>query len=181
MLNENFTSWRAMLKTINQFNACFIFYSALYPCLPNSKVPKFIRMLAPKGSLNIYEEAWNAYPYCRTVITVRGQGHVKAKVTWRSLYYSVCSVSLQWCGWFSCVLSDLSLDFTLVTTNITFLVCFIIIPWKFCCKNVMLHRQQFTMYILQGSVESVWIRFYQRFLAFRKRKVVVRHCLRNAV
>lgn len=35
-----------------------------------SKVPRFISMLAPKGSLEIHEEAWNAYPYCRTVITV---------------------------------------------------------------------------------------------------------------
>lgn len=36
-----------------------------------SKVPTFIRLLAPKGALEIHEEAWNAYPYCRTVITVR--------------------------------------------------------------------------------------------------------------
>jgi len=35
----------------------------------SSKVPGFIRLLAPKGSLEIHEEAWNAYPYCRTVIT----------------------------------------------------------------------------------------------------------------
>lgn len=35
-----------------------------------SKVPSFIRFIAPKGSLEIHEEAWNAYPYCRTVITV---------------------------------------------------------------------------------------------------------------
>lgn len=34
-----------------------------------SKVPAFIRLLAPKGSLEVHEEAWNAYPYCRTVIT----------------------------------------------------------------------------------------------------------------
>jgi len=34
-----------------------------------SKVPKFIRMLAPKGSLNVHEEAWNAFPYCRTVVS----------------------------------------------------------------------------------------------------------------
>ncbi|XP_026293040.1 phosphatidylinositol transfer protein alpha isoform isoform X1 [Frankliniella occidentalis] len=34
-----------------------------------SKVPAFIRILAPKGSLEIHEEAWNAYPYCKTVIT----------------------------------------------------------------------------------------------------------------
>lgn len=38
-----------------------------------SKVPAMIRLLAPKGSLEIHEEAWNAYPYCRTVITVRIQ------------------------------------------------------------------------------------------------------------
>lgn len=34
-----------------------------------SKVPSLIRMIAPKGSLEIHEEAWNAYPYCKTVIT----------------------------------------------------------------------------------------------------------------
>lgn len=31
-----------------------------------SKVPSFISVLAPKGSLVVHEEAWNAYPYCRT-------------------------------------------------------------------------------------------------------------------
>ncbi|UYV71421.1 PITPNB, partial [Cordylochernes scorpioides] len=31
-----------------------------------SKVPPFIRLLAPKGSMEIHEEAWNAYPYCKT-------------------------------------------------------------------------------------------------------------------
>lgn len=36
-----------------------------------SKVPTMIRLLAPKGSLEVHEEAWNAYPYCRTVIMVR--------------------------------------------------------------------------------------------------------------
>ncbi|XP_069684082.1 phosphatidylinositol transfer protein alpha isoform isoform X3 [Periplaneta americana] len=35
-----------------------------------SKVPAFIRLLAPKGSLEVHEEAWNAYPYCKTVISV---------------------------------------------------------------------------------------------------------------
>lgn len=35
----------------------------------DSKVPSFIRLLAPKGSLEIHEEAWNAYPYCKTVLT----------------------------------------------------------------------------------------------------------------
>jgi len=31
-----------------------------------SKVPSFVRLLAPTGSLEIHEEAWNAYPYCMT-------------------------------------------------------------------------------------------------------------------
>ncbi|KAG8450755.1 hypothetical protein GDO86_003142 [Hymenochirus boettgeri] len=35
----------------------------------HSKVPGFVRMLAPEGALNIHEKAWNAYPYCRTIIT----------------------------------------------------------------------------------------------------------------
>ncbi|VDM66906.1 unnamed protein product [Strongylus vulgaris] len=33
------------------------------------KVPSIIRKIAPKGSLAIHEEAWNAYPYCKTVLT----------------------------------------------------------------------------------------------------------------
>ncbi|XP_017301021.2 phosphatidylinositol transfer protein alpha isoform [Diaphorina citri] len=37
-----------------------------------SKVPSLIKMIAPKGSLEIHEEAWNAYPYCKTVITNPG-------------------------------------------------------------------------------------------------------------
>lgn len=34
-----------------------------------SKVPKLISALAPSGSLEILEEAWNAYPYCKTVLS----------------------------------------------------------------------------------------------------------------
>ncbi|KAK3085035.1 hypothetical protein FSP39_023166 [Pinctada imbricata] len=34
-----------------------------------SRVPGFIRLVAPKGSLEIHEKAWNAYPYCRTIVT----------------------------------------------------------------------------------------------------------------
>jgi len=36
-----------------------------------SKVPNFIRFLFSKA-LDVQEEAWNAYPYCRTVITNPG-------------------------------------------------------------------------------------------------------------
>lgn len=31
-----------------------------------SKVPAFVRLLAPNGSLEVHEKAWNAYPFCRT-------------------------------------------------------------------------------------------------------------------
>lgn len=37
-----------------------------------SRVPSFIKIIAPKGSLTIDEKAWNAYPYCKTVITNPG-------------------------------------------------------------------------------------------------------------
>lgn len=34
-----------------------------------SKVPKIVGTFAPKGSLMLEEKAWNAYPYCKTVLT----------------------------------------------------------------------------------------------------------------
>eukprot|EP00834_Sanchytrium_tribonematis_P008463 NODE_1004_length_2718_cov_0.682321.p2 type:complete len:254 gc:universal NODE_1004_length_2718_cov_0.682321:315-1076(+) len=35
----------------------------------SSKVPSLIRALAPSGSLEVHEEAWNCYPWCKTVLT----------------------------------------------------------------------------------------------------------------
>jgi len=37
-----------------------------------SKVPSFVRALAPKEALVVHEEAWNAYPYCKTVLSNPG-------------------------------------------------------------------------------------------------------------
>ena len=34
-----------------------------------SKVPGWVRAIAPSGALELQEEAWNAYPYCKTVIS----------------------------------------------------------------------------------------------------------------
>lgn len=34
-----------------------------------SKVPKWIKNIFPKGSLKVHEHAWNAYPYCRTILS----------------------------------------------------------------------------------------------------------------
>ncbi|KAI8889327.1 phosphatidylinositol transfer protein [Backusella circina FSU 941] len=33
-----------------------------------SRVPAVVRAIAPAGALDLYEEAWNAYPYCKTDI-----------------------------------------------------------------------------------------------------------------
>lgn len=34
-----------------------------------SKIPKMLHMLLPAGSTEVHEHAWNAYPYCRTILT----------------------------------------------------------------------------------------------------------------
>lgn len=34
-----------------------------------SRVPGWVRLLFSDSSLSMHEEAWNAYPYCKTVIT----------------------------------------------------------------------------------------------------------------
>ncbi|KAL1501034.1 hypothetical protein ABEB36_006439 [Hypothenemus hampei] len=51
-----------------------------------SKVPAFIRILAPKDSMEMHEEAWNAYPYCRTVITNPGYMKEKFKLVIETLH-----------------------------------------------------------------------------------------------
>jgi len=44
-----------------------------------SKVPAWVRAIAPSGALELQEEAWNAYPYCKTVIT--NPGYMKENFT----------------------------------------------------------------------------------------------------
>ena len=34
-----------------------------------SRVPRFVRYIAPKGSLEIYERSWNCFPWNKTVIS----------------------------------------------------------------------------------------------------------------
>jgi hypothetical protein len=34
-----------------------------------SRVPGFVRLIFKESSLSMHEEAWNAYPYCKTVLT----------------------------------------------------------------------------------------------------------------
>jgi len=35
----------------------------------NNKVPSFVRLLCPKGALDLKEECWNAFPYTKTTIS----------------------------------------------------------------------------------------------------------------
>uniref|UniRef100_A0A9J8CCP2 Phosphatidylinositol transfer protein alpha isoform n=1 Tax=Cyprinus carpio carpio TaxID=630221 RepID=A0A9J8CCP2_CYPCA len=68
-----------------------------------SKVPSFVRMLAPASALNIHEKAWNAYPYCRTGNThthTHTHTHLEAKFLFMcslffllSYYYVLLSIS----------------------------------------------------------------------------------------
>ena len=41
-----------------------------FVCLPCSKVPALVRMLAPKGSLEVHEIAWNCFPFIQTTLSV---------------------------------------------------------------------------------------------------------------
>ena len=34
-----------------------------------SRVPSWIRLIFKESSLTLHEEAWNAYPYCKTILT----------------------------------------------------------------------------------------------------------------
>ena len=52
-----------------QYNAGQYSYKKYYLA---SKVPAFIRFLVPNQSMVIHEESWNAYPYCKTIITNPG-------------------------------------------------------------------------------------------------------------
>jgi len=42
-----------------------------------NKVNAFVRKIAPKGSLEFEEYAWNAYPYCRTIL--KNEAYMKDK------------------------------------------------------------------------------------------------------
>ncbi|KAM7361534.1 phosphatidylinositol transfer protein alpha isoform-like [Cochliomyia hominivorax] len=35
----------------------------------SSKIPNFLRTIMPHDAMEVQEEAWDAYPYCRTIIT----------------------------------------------------------------------------------------------------------------
>lgn len=61
--NEPFTDKKDLFKSYTDGQ----FTQKLYKLA--SKVPWWIRKLAPKGTLEMHEHAWNAYPFCKTVVS----------------------------------------------------------------------------------------------------------------
>lgn len=63
LINEPFTNKTDLFKDFTDGQYTHKIYRL------QSKVPWWIKKLTPKGSLEIHEKAWNAYPFCKTVIT----------------------------------------------------------------------------------------------------------------
>ena len=53
-----------------------------------SKLPSFIRFFVPKGSLEIHEESWNAYPFCKTVLTIPGLKSMYFYILIETMHYA---------------------------------------------------------------------------------------------
>lgn len=51
-----------------------------------SQLPSFIRLLVDTHTMDIHEESWNAYPYCRTIITNPGYMKKNFSVTIESIH-----------------------------------------------------------------------------------------------
>ena len=52
-----------------------------------SKVPSIVKLVIPKGMLEVYEEAWNAYPYCKTIITNPGYMKDNFSISIETMHY----------------------------------------------------------------------------------------------
>lgn len=61
--NEPFTNKKDLFKNYSDGQYTHKIYKL------QSKVPWWIRKLAPKGVLEMHEEAWNAFPYCKTIVS----------------------------------------------------------------------------------------------------------------
>ena len=65
--HTSYTNYKGILSLQKYISS--IKSQILFVFFVKSKVPWWIRKLAPKGTLEMHEEAWNAYPYCKTVLT----------------------------------------------------------------------------------------------------------------
>lgn len=114
-----------------------------------SKVPKFARALAPKGSLHMHEEAWNAFPYCRTVVSVR-----------RKAYQIDCTlrcVEVQ-----TSILMLTALYFTRVWSSAIFIDHFIMQSPVKCRKVFIKNILKFLTYkVLMGLLLLFWCKIFQ--------------------
>lgn len=53
----------------------------------HSKMPTLIKLIMPKGAVQVYEESWNAYPYSKTILTNPGYMRDAFKLVIESLHY----------------------------------------------------------------------------------------------
>lgn len=53
----------------------------------HSKLPTLIKLIMPKGAVQVYEESWNAYPYSKTILTNPGYMRDAFKLVIESLHY----------------------------------------------------------------------------------------------
>lgn len=59
---------------------CDLFFSRC------SKVPGFVKMIAPEGALVFHEKAWNAYPYCRTSKSTLQMKSIHTRCLWNDVF-----------------------------------------------------------------------------------------------
>lgn len=64
---ENYPPERPLITYNHEFTSGQYTHKRFYLA---TKVPGFVKLLAPKGAFEVDERAWNAYPYCRTVLNV---------------------------------------------------------------------------------------------------------------
>jgi len=62
LINEPFDNKQDLFKNFTSGQYTHKLYKL------QSKVPWWIKKLTPKGSLEIHEKAWNAYPFCKTLV-----------------------------------------------------------------------------------------------------------------
>lgn len=80
-LNESLKAETNSGKVLILRNECFNNYPLLNGCKFTSgqytskiyqwstKIPQFFKSILPHDAMEVHEEAWDAYPYCRTIIT----------------------------------------------------------------------------------------------------------------
>lgn len=93
------------------------------PFPPYSKVPAFVKLLAPEGSLVFHEKAWNAYPYCRTSESPSPY-HFTFALFWNLLFFpwlNTLVLLVSWpCIFWSCEFLVFVINFICICNGVFF-------------------------------------------------------------